>query len=106
MPIIKETIKVIAENGLCIEVNTVGISETKKFATVTGGMRKQITEMYPSLDILKLCRKAGIPVTIGTDAHKAERLDLYLEDGLNLIKEAGYTEIATFEKRKKIMVKI
>lgn len=106
LPIIKETIKVIAENGLCIEINTVGISETGKYATVTEGMRKQIKEMYPSLEILKLCRNAGIPVTIGTDAHKAERLDFGFGDAMKMIKEAGYTELAVFEKRKRSFVKI
>ena len=93
MPLIEETLDIIAKNNLCIEVNTLG-------------MMKAIKEIHPTLEILKLCKKKGIPVTIGTDAHKVERLDFHFEDGLNLIKEAGYTELAVFEKRKRSFVKI
>lgn len=92
-PLILETVDIIAENNLCVEVNTAGI-------------RKQINEMHPTLEILRLCRKKGIPVTIGTDAHKVEEFDFHLDDGMKMIKEAGYNEIAVFEHRKRKIVKI
>ncbi len=84
---VKETLDVMSDNNLCIEVNT-------------SGMRKPIREMHPSLEILKLCKKKGIPVTIGTDAHKADEIDSYLDEGIGMIKKAGYAELAVFEKRR------
>lgn len=92
-PLVAETIDAIAKNNLCVEVNT-------------GGMRKRIKEMHPTLQALKLCRQKGIPVTIGTDAHKVEQIDFHLESGMKLIRDAGYTEIAVFEGRKRMIVKI
>lgn len=93
LPLIEETVRIIAENGLCVEVNT-------------SGLKKPIHEMHPSLEVLKLCRKMGIPVTIGTDAHKAEQIDSFLDKGMKLVKEAGYLELAVFEGRKRNIVKI
>lgn len=93
MPIIAQTVDIIAENNLCVEVNTAGI-------------RKPIKQMHPTLDILKLCRQKNIPVTIGTDAHRVGEIEFHLEDGMNLIRAAGYTQIAVFEKRKRNLVNI
>ncbi len=87
LPLVKETLDIIAENNLCIEVNT-------------AGMRKPIKEMHPSFEILNLCSKKGIPVTIGTDAHKVGQIDFHLDEGMDLIKKAGYEELAIFKKRK------
>lgn len=93
LPLIEKTLDAIRGNNLCIEVNTVGL-------------RAPINEMYPALEILKMCRKKRIPVTIGTDAHKSGRLDECLEDGMKMIKDAGYTELAVFEKRERSFVRI
>lgn len=93
MPLVEEMLDVILKNNLCIEINTLG-------------MRKAVKEIHPTFEILKLCRKKGIHVTIGTDAHKVERLDFYFEDGMKMIKDAGYAELAVFEKRKRSMIKI
>lgn len=91
--LIEETVRIIAENGLCVEVNT-------------SGLKKPVHEMHPSLEVLKLCRKRGIPVTIGTDAHKAGQIDFGLDEGMKLVKGAGYGELAVFERRKRNIVKI
>lgn len=93
LPLIEETVRIIAENGICVEVNT-------------SGLKKPIREMHPSLEALKLCRKMGIPVTIGTDAHKAEQIDFGLDECMKLVKEAGYLELAVFERGKMNIVKI
>ncbi len=91
--LIEETIELIAQAGLCVEVNTRGI-------------KKPIGEMHPSPEILALCKKKGIPVTIGTDAHWVKEIDLYYEEGINLIRSVGYDRIAVFEGRKMRFVKI
>lgn len=93
MPLVWETLDIISENKLCIEVNT-------------AGMRKPIKEIHPSFEILKLCKKKGIPVTIGTDAHEVKQIEFYLDEGMKMIKNAGYAELAVFEKRKRKFVNI
>ncbi len=92
-PIIEETIDVIAKAKLCVEINT-------------KGLRKPIKKMHPSPEILALCRKKGVPVTIGTDAHWVKEIDLHYEDGINLIRSVGYDRLAVFEGRKMGFVKI
>ncbi len=92
-PLIEETIDVIAKAKLCVEINT-------------KGLRKPIKKMHPSPEILALCKKKGIPVTIGTDAHWVKEIDLHYEEGINLIRSAGYDQLAVFEGRKMGFVKI
>ncbi|MCK4555567.1 MAG: histidinol-phosphatase HisJ family protein [Candidatus Aenigmarchaeota archaeon] len=92
-PLIEETVDVIAKAKLCVEVNT-------------KGLKKPIKKMHPSPEILALCKKKGIPVTIGTDAHWVNEIDLHYEKGINLIRSAGYDRLAVFEGRKMRFVKI
>ena len=91
--ILLETIKIVAENNICVEINT-------------SGLRNPIKEIHPSLDILKMCRKHDLPVTIGTDAHKLNQLDYGYDAGIALIKKAGYKQLATFDKRKRCLIDI
>ena len=93
LPLVEETLDAVSENNLCVEVNTTG-------------MRKPAKEIHPSFEILKLCKKKGIPVTIGTDAHEVGQIDLYLAEGMEIIKDVGYAELAVFEKRKRRFVRI
>lgn len=93
IPLVEETLDIISENNLCVEVNT-------------AGMRKPAKEIHPSFEILKVCKKKEIPVTIGTDAHEVRQIDFYLDEGMEMIKNAGYAELAVFEKRKRSFVRI
>ena len=78
----------IAATGVAMELNTSG-----KF--------KNFAEMNPSLPQLLLMRERGIPVVIGADAHVAERVGDGYAEALQLLLEAGYTEVSYFVDRKR-----
>ncbi len=87
---ILERIKV---KGLCIEINTSGIE-------------KPVKEFYPDKEILKICRKMEIPITLGSDSHRPEEVGRYFEKAVFTIKEAGYGEIASFCGRRMRLVRL
>ncbi|MDP5275821.1 histidinol-phosphatase HisJ [Chengkuizengella axinellae] len=87
----RQTLNVIKEYDLAIELNA-------------SGLRMPVEEMFPSERILTECYKLGIPLTIGSDAHKPEQLGLFLDQARNLLKKVGFTQLATYDKRKRIMV--
>lgn len=88
-----EALKAIAENGLCIEINA-------------SGLNKPIGETFPSKRILERAYKLGIPVTLGSDAHKPTDVGLGLDQARKLLKDVGYTQLATFRERKRIMIEL
>jgi len=87
----KQTLDVIRKQGLAIELNA-------------SGLRMPAKEMFPSRRMLDYCFQLGIPLTIGSDAHQPERLGQYLEQATDLLREIGFTELATFKARQRIML--
>ena len=45
----------------------------------SAGLRKPIGEIYPSMGLLKEFYAAGVPITLGSDAHVAEDVGLQLD---------------------------
>ena len=78
----------IAATGVAMELNT-------------SGMLKSLPEMNPSPSQLSLMRERGIPVVIGADAHVPERVGDGYEVALQLLSDAGYTEVSYFVDRKR-----
>ncbi|GHU39537.1 histidinol-phosphatase [Spirochaetia bacterium] len=67
----------------------------------TGALNRGYTdEPYPSLALLTLFCKAGVPVTINADAHRPEHLGGFYEDAHRLCLEAGYREFRLFQGRR------
>ncbi len=88
-----ETVKIVGESGMCIEVNT-------------GGLRKPCREVYPSRKLLKMCSDNGISITFGSDAHSPEDVGAGFEKAAQLVKTLGYDEIVRFTRRKRDFVKL
>ncbi len=86
---IEETARVFKKSGVTIEINT-------------SGLRKPVREIYPSLDALKIYRKAGVPITFSSDSHDPRDVGRDYDRAATLAKEAGYTEYSVFAKRKVI----
>jgi histidinol-phosphatase (PHP family) len=74
----------IARAGLAIEINT-------------AGLHKPVKEAYPSPEILRKMRVAGVPVTFGSDAHRPEEVGRDFAHAADLARAAGYDEFATLE---------
>jgi histidinol-phosphatase (PHP family) len=90
-PQVDETVRVLAEAGVAVELNT-------------SGWRKSICECYPRTELLERCHHWGVPVTLGSDAHEPEHVGSGFAEATALLKEIGYREIATFTQRQRKLV--
>lgn len=77
----------IATAGMGLELNT-------------GGLRKPVGEIYPSLFILRLARERGIPILFGSDAHAPCETGCSFAAAVRLAREAGYDSYVRFDQRK------
>jgi len=65
------------------------------------GYRKPVAEAYPSLSLLRQAYELGIPITFASDAHKPEQVSMFNDEVIKMARDVGYTECATFKKRKR-----
>ncbi len=86
--LVNETIAVIKEKGSIVEVNTRGL------------YKKRSNELFPDISILRELHRQKIPVTISTDAHKPEELDLLFYETADILKEIGFKTVMTFEEKQ------
>ncbi len=92
-PHYREILLVMKERGTCYEVNT-------------AGLRWPVGEMYPEPSFVRLAAELGVPVTLGSDAHCPEDVGRDFDKALELVRGAGYRELATFERGKITLVDI
>ena len=83
-----EIMKVLVQNGKGMEVNTSGVDKAGVF--------------LPEAIFLKRFRELGGEiVTVGSDAHNADRVGQYTKEAIEMVKDIfGY--VCTFENRKPI----
>ncbi len=79
-------IEAIADSGVAIELNMMGL-------------HKPCAEAYPSEEFLGLAVEANIPITLSSDAHAPDEVAQDFEQGVSILKEAGFTSTCLFEKR-------
>lgn len=80
MPFYKRAAEAVQESGRMIEVNTSGAFYACK-------------EMYPAPELLQEFCKAGVPCTLGSDAHHPSLVTRGLKEGYRLMYESGYREV-------------
>jgi histidinol-phosphatase (PHP family) len=83
--IVLETLELIRERNLAIELST-------------AGWRKPVEELYPSDRIIELAKKRGVPFTTASDAHSHAQLGdgfARLADKLSIL---GLREICVYSK--------
>ncbi len=82
------------------EIFRVLIRKDKGIELNTSGLRNGTGATHPSLEIVKRYHELGGKIiTIGSDAHRAEDLCGNFKDGIELLREAGFREIAYFRRR-------
>ena len=81
------TAQAFAAAGVAIEVST-------------AGLRKPVEELYPSPELLGACRRAGVPATMGSDAHSPAEVGFRLDAARAALLGAGYESVVYFEKRQ------
>jgi histidinol-phosphatase (PHP family) len=83
----------IAATGVAMELNTSGVN-------------KALPEMNPGPRMLELIRARGIPVVIGSDAHRPERVADGYVSALKQLEAAGIREVSFFLERKRQSVPV
>lgn len=78
----------IAAAGTAMELNSSGI-------------HKAIKEMNPNPMMLAEMNKRGIPVVLGSDAHRPERVAAEFEDAISLLEDAGFSHASFFLNRQR-----
>lgn len=74
--------------GVCAEVSS-------------GGLRKDAGEIYPSDDWLARLYRAGVPITLASDAHLPGDVGIGVDRCLAAASAAGYTSLARFRGRSR-----
>ncbi|MFW5930553.1 MAG: histidinol-phosphatase [Desulfosalsimonas sp.] len=83
------------------------IAETDKTLEInTSGIHHPVGEIYPRPDLLKQCRKKNIPVSIGSDAHLPEQVGRNFTRAETILRQAGYSQIAGFDRKTRFLVPI
>jgi histidinol-phosphatase (PHP family) len=82
------------------EIALPGIAEADVAVEVsTAGLRKPVSEMYPSAELLRMCLEAGKPVALSSDAHVPEDVGHAYDRAVEMLRAAGVQELAVFERR-------
>ena len=83
----------IAEAGVAVECSS-------------AGLRKPCRALYPDPDWLAAFRRAGIPVTLASDAHRPEDVARDYPTAVAALRGAGYETITRFRGREPEQVAI
>jgi len=86
-------LELLAKNQKALEINTSGL--------------RYDTGIIPPLWIVKAFRELGGKyITIGSDAHNADAVGAYIEDGMALAEAAGFSEITLYQKHEPVLIPI
>ena len=84
--IYEATVRICAQEGVALEVNT-------------AGLRVPAQEIYPSLALLKLCKKSGVRISTGSDAHEPHLVGYAFDQAKHLLQAAGYEDLFIIKGR-------
>lgn len=84
----QQMVQILKETGTCFELNT-------------AGRDAPVGDFYPDRRLLELASAAGIPVTLGSDAHSPGQVGRFFPEAMELLRSAGYRELTVFENRVK-----
>ena len=74
------------------------------FEVNTNGRNRPLGDFYPDRRFLKIFSEENVPVCVNSDAHLPVRVGQYFDEAYMLLKEAGYKEMAVFNKRDRFLV--
>lgn len=76
--LVNETIALIADKGVIVEVNTRGVYKGRS------------DSLFPGEYILRLMNERNIPIVLSSDAHQPHELSLHFPEAVPIIKSCGY----------------
>jgi histidinol-phosphatase (PHP family) len=65
----------------------------------TAGLRKPCQELYPAQELLDELFAAGVPVTVGSDAHRPSEVGAGWNEARAALMAAGYRSVLVFRQR-------
>lgn len=74
------------------------------FEVNTNGRNRPIGDFYPDRRFLSIFRDEDVAVCVNSDAHMPSRVAQYFDEAYELLKSAGFSEMAVFEKRARFMI--
>ncbi|MFA5571364.1 MAG: histidinol-phosphatase [Sphaerochaetaceae bacterium] len=77
-------LKEVKQRGTRLEINTGALA------------RKTLTEVYPSIEMLKMCKVLDIPLLLSSDAHNKEHIDFAFDSTCKLLLDIGITSLDAF----------
>lgn len=90
---VSKTLELVKKGNFVVEVNT-------------GGIRKDISEQYPSETIINKMYELDIPILLGSDAHDPNEIGYEFKHLIKKLKNIGYTQLVSFNKRVKSFMDI
>lgn len=93
-PLTDKILKVLAEKNKGIEINT-------------SGFRYGLGHTHPQFPIVKRFKElGGRIITVGSDAHRPEQIAFRFDTAYEMLREAGFDQIALFRNKKPEFIKI
>jgi histidinol-phosphatase (PHP family) len=90
-PLYRKLAKAMSIHDVAFEVNT-------------NGRNRVLGDFYPDRRFLKIFREENVPVCVNSDAHLPQRVGQFFDEAYALLKEAGFKEMAVFNKRERFLV--
>lgn len=90
-PYYEQTVRILRDTGVATEINT-------------AGWRVPAEEVYPNPELLEMCLHYKVPVTLGSDAHKPDLVANRFTQAVALLRDIGFTQVATFRQGQRRMV--
>lgn len=87
---LEPVLQAIKKYGLTVEINS-------------AGLRKEVAEIYPALDIVKRMYSYDIPITFGSDAHNPQQIGEGLGAAYRSAWLAGYRYLVRFRQHEKLL---
>lgn len=84
----------VAKAGKALEINTSGLNRGTGEATANLAQLRRFREL------------GGDYVTLGSDAHKVQYVGGCLDDGLDLLRAAGFGYVAHYKNRKPVLTRV
>jgi histidinol-phosphatase (PHP family) len=84
--LVDETVELIKQKGLIVEVNTRGI------------YKKRSETFFPDGYALQQVKENNIPVLISSDAHQASEINMLFDEAVRYLLDKGFRELMFFEK--------
>ena len=83
------TVEATVKSGMAVEISS-------------QGLLRPIKEIYPAPAFLDLFHAAGVPITLGADAHRPEESAFGYREIVAEARRAGYSDYLRFDSRRRL----